>query len=112
MPVDAARERAVAWAKFLEEEAFAELEPTTVRAPIARALDDCRQARSSLTMALGAIDRATREGWPHNGIAREWVACLDQILAIADRACGMLHDSDDFDDAAGDRRPVWEGARA
>jgi hypothetical protein len=60
--------------------------PTSIGAAAA----GCQDARSRLAAALAAADGARPEAG-RDAISREWVACLDEILAIADRACRLLN---------------------
>lgn len=102
---DIAQERARAWAQLLAgDEVQRQAAP---RPTLADSHGECHLARASIASALGALDRAERDGGPRNGIAREWVACLEEILSIADRACGMLRASAP-DGATGPLWAVWE----
>jgi hypothetical protein len=106
--VDIAQERMKAWASLLDEPVH--VEPNRQRPPLDRSWEACQEARSRLGGALVALDRAAVAGWPRNGISREWVACIDEILAIADRACTVARNTlpaDGPHDVA--QWPVWEG---
>jgi hypothetical protein len=95
-----AHQRVKAWSKLLEE---APTRGATGR--IAVATEACQTARSGLAVALGALDAGV-EGGSHHAVSREWVACLDDILAIADRACAMLAATGQTGASA--PWPVWE----
>jgi hypothetical protein len=99
---DVGRERARAWARLLEGSP-APAAGATDR--IAGASTACRSARSGVAVALGILD-ARRDDRSHDGLSREWVACLDDILAIADRACVVLAAA--REQGATAPWPVWE----
>jgi hypothetical protein len=101
---DVARERVRAWAQLL---AGCEIEERASAPTIADSHGECQLARATIAGALGALDRAALAGGPRNGIAREWVACLDEILSIADRACTMLRASK-ASEQGGPLWAVWE----
>lgn len=107
---DLQRERIQAWAKLLEGPEVAGIVDDADDEPraLGTALAECKRARTTIGAALGAL--ATR---PPNGISREWVACIDEILSIADRACVMLVAAQDPEPPAhGVLWPVWQGGPA
>ena len=103
---DLGRERIQAWAKLLEEPAVAG--PVDPARTVTAARSECQLARVTIGAALGAL--AER---PRPGLSREWVACIDEILAIADRACAMLVAAQSAPaEPSTALWPVWQGGPA
>jgi hypothetical protein len=74
--------RSSAWAGLLAEQRV-EPPPTAppVRPSLARAGSDCRTARAGIASSFAAADRAR----PAPAWVREWVSCLDELLALAEK---------------------------
>ena len=73
--------RNAAWAGLLAEQGRAVAPaPPPVRAPLARARDECRQARNGIAASLAAAERSALAG-----PVREWLSCVDELLAAAER---------------------------
>ena len=72
--------RSSAWASLLQEQRV-EAPAAAVREGLARAREECRSARAEMAATFAAADRAR----PTPTWLREWVTCLDDLLALAER---------------------------
>jgi len=73
--------RSAAWAGLLAEQERAPTPaPPPARAPLARARAECRQARDGVAASLAAAERSALAG-----PVREWLSCVDDLLAAAER---------------------------
>jgi hypothetical protein len=75
--------RSAAWAGLLAEQSRAPAAAPSVlpaRAPLARAREEYRQVREGVAASLAAAERS-----PMAGPVREWLSCVDELLAVAER---------------------------
>ncbi|HEY3111479.1 MAG TPA: hypothetical protein VGL23_22170 [Chloroflexota bacterium] len=71
--------RSSAWAGLLAEQP--EIAPRPVETGLSRARADCRLARAGIAASLAGGD----DGRPVPVRLREWLTCVDELLATAER---------------------------
>src|SRR5919197_4413046 len=95
MVVNLQRERTAAWAQLLKETSPSEADREKIlelrqriRERLRTAQGECGRGRSHLAALSHLAERSERLKVASE-LVREWVRCVDDVLALAERACAV-----------------------